>query len=149
MKEGAGFTLSAVLLEEGLSRLKLLSVESEESPSSFLMSSSSLSRLTPLTSLTDFDSKPNEGTDAALDLDLKATSGPLGDPAEAAAVSVLSTATATLLLRKRFPFWLSSVLDCVESSTGAPRDWATTGGGENPMSEVRLWAGIGPSLVCS
>lgn len=75
-------TLSAVLIEEGLPCIKkLLSTELKESPSSFLMSSSSLSRLTPFTTLTDFVSEPAEGTtaSAALDLDSTPTSGPCGD----------------------------------------------------------------------
>ena len=121
-------TLSAVLTEAGNPSFnKLLSVESQESPSSFLMSSSSLSRFTPLTTLMDLISKPakESSAPAALDLDLTPTSGPFGDP-EAAAVLALSTAlAAALFLRKRFPFRLWSLLDWAETGT-----LVVSGGGE-------------------
>lgn len=120
-------TLSVVLLEEALWGLKLSSVESKESPSSFLMSSSSLSRLIPLTTLSVFLSKAAGGTiqPTSLGLHVTPTSGPFGD-----ALLQLSTVTAALFLRKRFPFGLWSLLDCDEAST----DFNTLSGcGELPL----------------
>lgn len=122
-------TLSAAL--PGIK--KLLSIEFNESPRSFLMSSSSLSRHTPLNTLPEFVSKPSEGTtaSAALDLNLTPTSGLCGALAAAAAVM------AALLLRKRFPFRLCSLLDCAESCPEASGDWAAAGGWTwIPKSEV-------------
>ena len=126
---------------------RLLSSESIESPSSFFMSSSSLSRLTPPTTLNDASGTT---ASAALDLDLTPTCGPCGDVAAetAAAVLLLLRATAVLLLRKRFPLRLWSLLDCAECCTGASRDWAAKGGGETPKSEVKFSAGFAACPAC-
>lgn len=85
-------TSSAVLMEEGLPGKKRSPTESNDSPRSFLMSSSSLSRLTPLTTLSDF---------VALDPDLTPTAPPFGNPAAAVVVVMSLTVTAALFLRKR------------------------------------------------
>lgn len=121
---------------------KLLSSESNESPSSFFMSSSSLSRLMPPTTL--------NVASAALDLDLTPTSGPCGDVAAAAAAAVLLLfrATAVLLLRKRFPLRLWSLLDCAEFCTEASRCWAAAGVGETSKSEVKFSAGFVACPTC-
>lgn len=80
------------------------------------MSSSSLSRLTPVNLLI---SEPAEGSaaSAALDLDPAPTFGP--------ASLLVFTPSALLDLRKRFPLGLCSPLDCGDSLT----DWAAAAGG--------------------
>jgi len=130
-------TSSAVLMEEGLPGKKRSPTESNDSPRSFLMSSSSLSRLTPLTTLSDF---------VALDPDLTPTAPPFGKPAAAVVVVMSLTVTAALFLRKRIPFRLRLPLDCAESCTGASRDRAARGG-EIPTPEVWFSAGCGPRLA--
>lgn len=115
---------------EGLLCIKqLFSTESNESPSSFLMSSSSLSRFTALTALTDFVSEPAEET-TALDVDLT--------PACAPAMLLLFRVTTMLFLRKSFPLGFWSLLDSAECCRV----------GERPKSKVKSSAGLGLSLPC-
>lgn len=118
--------MPAVLVEGSL-----FSTESNESPSSFLMSSSSLSRFTALTVLTDFVSEPAKGTTVtALDVDLA--------PACAPAMLWLFRVTTALFLRKSFPLRFWSLLDSAECCRV----------GERPKSEVKSSAGLGLCTPC-
>lgn len=103
-------TLAIVLTEDNLpGPIRLSSPESTHSPSSFLMSSSSLSKHTPLTTFGGFFSNMAEVTTSAVFGCPVPNDEPGGEP------TATTFATAVLFFRNRFPFWPSSLLDSAET----------------------------------